>query len=65
MKKPTDENRLGELIGKMEVATTDGDLSALTGDDIGDIYSWLMWAVDSYGNQTLAPKQAEEPHGQR
>jgi|HubBroStandDraft_5_1064220.scaffolds.fasta_scaffold1330166_2 hypothetical protein len=43
--KPTDENRLGELIGKMEAATTDGDVRQLTQDDIGDVYSWLMWAM--------------------
>jgi hypothetical protein len=48
--KPTDQNRLGELIGKMEEATTDGDVSTLTTDDIGDIYSWLMWAMaQGYG----------------
>jgi hypothetical protein len=45
MSKPTDENRLGELVGKVEAATTDGDLQGLTQDDIGDIYSWLLWAV--------------------
>ena len=43
--KPTDQNRLGELIGKMEAATTDGDVRTLTQDDIGDIYSWLMWSM--------------------
>ena len=43
--KPTDQNRLGELIGKMEAATTDGDLGTLTQDDIGDIYTWLTFAM--------------------
>jgi len=43
---PTDRDRLGELIDKMEEATTDGDLQALTSDDIGDVYSWLLWAKE-------------------
>jgi hypothetical protein len=34
--------RIDELIGKLEVATTDGDLPSLTQDDIGDIYSWML-----------------------
>jgi hypothetical protein len=38
----TTKQRLDELIAKLEVATTDGDLSAFTGDDIGDIYSLLL-----------------------
>ena len=51
MKEPTDNNRLMELIGKMEKATTDGDLSELKQDDIGDIYSWLLWVKVQKGNQ--------------
>jgi hypothetical protein len=34
---------LAELIGVLEAATTDGELS-LDSDQIGDIYSWLLWA---------------------
>lgn len=37
----TDE-RMSELLSKLEEATTDGDLSSLTADDIGDIYSWML-----------------------
>lgn len=46
---PTTLKRLKELMGKMEIVTTDGDLSILIGDDIGDIYSWLEWAVNKNG----------------
>jgi hypothetical protein len=46
LKPPTSRERLGELIGRVEVATTDGDLSGLTSDDIGDIYSWLLFSSD-------------------
>jgi hypothetical protein len=49
--KPTDDARLKELLDKMEVATTDGDLSALTQDDIGDIYQWLFWAKNGDSKQ--------------
>jgi hypothetical protein len=42
--KPTTVERLAELTSRMEIMTTDGDRSQLTQDDIGDIYSWLMWA---------------------
>jgi hypothetical protein len=40
-----DTNRLQEIIGKLEVVTTDGDLSTLTQDDIGVAYEWLTWAL--------------------
>lgn len=44
--RPTDQNRLIEVMGKVEADTTDGDFSDLTQDDFGDIYNWLLWAVD-------------------
>ena len=34
--------RMAELISNLEEATPDGDLSSLTPDDIGDIYSWML-----------------------
>lgn len=46
-KEPTNQDVLSGLIGKMEAATTDGDVSGLTQDDIGGIYLWLMWAMDT------------------
>jgi len=44
------KERMDELIAKMETATTDGDLSGLTQDDIGDIYSWML-AQREEGNE--------------
>ena len=45
MKKiPTTVERLAVITSRMEIMTTDGDTSQLTGDDIGDIYSWLLWS---------------------
>lgn len=44
--EPTSRERLAELVSKMEVASTDGELSSLTSDDIGDIYSWLLAAAE-------------------
>jgi hypothetical protein len=44
--RPTSHDRLAELVSKLEVATTDGDLSAFTSDDIGHIYSWLLMLAD-------------------
>jgi len=44
------EERLNQLVGMVEEATTDGDLSGWTGDDIGDIYSAL------FAEQTLIQK---------
>jgi len=41
---PTSLERLNEIMGIMEVMTTDGDTSQLKSDDIGDIYTWLLWA---------------------
>jgi hypothetical protein len=41
---PTTVERLGGLVARMEIMTTDGDATQLTQDDIGDIYSWLLWA---------------------
>jgi hypothetical protein len=60
--KPTDQNRLGELIGKMEVATTDGNVSTLTTDDIGDIYSWLVFAMSQdYGDDNTQLCECGQP----
>jgi len=41
---PTTVDRLNEITSTMEIMTTDGDTSQLRQDDIGDIYSWLLWA---------------------
>jgi len=46
MQAPTDAERLKKLAAIFEIATTDGDLSALTADDIGDTYQWLLWAAN-------------------
>lgn len=54
---PTTVDRLNELVSRMEIMTTDGDTSQLKQDDIGDIYSWLLWAqgktFDPEGTQEL------------
>jgi hypothetical protein len=41
--------RFKELLGKLEAATTDGDLSGFTQDDIGDLYSWMLRAASAPG----------------
>lgn len=43
---PTDKKRLQELVGIMEVMTTDGECR-LDGNQIGDIYQWLLWTQES------------------
>jgi hypothetical protein len=40
---PTSPERLEELVDKFEIATTDGEIPFLTGNDLGDIYLWLFW----------------------
>jgi hypothetical protein len=57
---PTTAERLKELMGFFETATTDGDLSDLAAqnseltvsteqgmNNIGDVYQWLLWALDT------------------
>jgi hypothetical protein len=46
MNFPTSNERLNELMGKFEAASTDGEI-ALTSDDIGDTYSWFLWIAES------------------
>lgn len=46
MEKPTTPDVLTGLLGKFEVATTDGDLSGITQEDIGGVYLWLLWATE-------------------
>jgi hypothetical protein len=43
--QPTTQVRLMELVNKFEEATTDGKIQ-LSGNDIGDVYLWLLWAQD-------------------
>jgi|HubBroStandDraft_5_1064220.scaffolds.fasta_scaffold3872809_1 hypothetical protein len=46
---PTTRARLQEITGKVEEATTDGDLSDISQNDIGDIYNWLLkWNDDRF-----------------
>ncbi len=58
---PMSAERLAELIGKFEVATTDGDLSAITSDDIGDVYSCLLLEVSS--RRFAASEKAAQSQG--
>lgn len=53
---PTTVERLAELTGRMEIMTTDGDTTQLTSNDIGDIYSWLLWAQ----SKTSDPEPKQE-----
>jgi hypothetical protein len=38
--------RMTVLLGKMEEATTDGDLSDFTQEDIGEMYLWMLQQTD-------------------
>jgi hypothetical protein len=53
------EQRLKELVNKLEVATTDGDVSTLTQDDIGDLYDIMFERLnDEIKTHSTTPGQS-------